>query len=180
MTDHAALLAGCAGGDRQALRALFEAEGPRMTGVARRILRRHDLAEEAVQDAFVAVWQKAAQYDPARGAALGWIYAVLRNRALNMLRNSAREDLTAPEDIDAARESAPMEDPADEAWERLDASSRLRACLEALDPLKRRCVLMAYVLGFTHGEIAGRLATPLGTVKAWVRRGLGSLRECMS
>lgn len=176
MTDHAALLAGCARGDAAALRALFEAEGPRMTGVARRLLRRPDLADEAVQDAFVAIWQKAATYDPARGAALGWIYAILRNRALNMLRNRAREDLTAPEDLDAVREADPVEG----AYERLDASSRLRACLAALDPLKRRCVLMAYVLGFTHGEIAGRLAAPLGTVKTWVRRGLAALRECMT
>ena len=61
----------------------------------------------------------------------------------------------------------------------LDRQSRLRSCLEALDETKRRSVLMAYISGYTHGEIAGRLGVPLGTAKAWVRRGLVALRECM-
>jgi RNA polymerase sigma-70 factor (ECF subfamily) len=176
MFDHARALRGCANGDRAALKAVFEEEGGRLVGVAQRILRRRDLAEEAVQDAFVQIWRKAGQYDPDRGSAQGWLFTVVRNRALSMLRDTAREDLAPAEEMDSLREA----DPVDEAWARLDEKNRLRACLEALDEPKRRSVLMAYVTGYSHGEIAGRLNVPLGTAKAWVRRGLAALRECMS
>lgn len=178
--DHGRLLRACAAGDRTALEILFEVEASRMKGVARRMLRRDDLAEEALQDAFLRIWQKADQYDPDRGSALGWIYAVQRSIALNMLRSSAREDLIAPEQIDALRDAEGSLQVADDIWERLATSSQLRACLARLDPLKRNAVLLSYALGLSHGEIAGRLSSPLGTVKAWLRRGLASLRECMS
>ncbi len=175
MFDHADALLRCARGEKPALRALYQEEAGRLIGVTLRILRRRDLAEEAVQDAFVQIWRKAGQFDPARGSARGWVYAIARNRALNILRDSGREDLVASEDLDALREA----DPVESAWSGLDHASRLRGCLEALDEQKRRCVLMAHVLGCTHGEIAGRLGAPLGTVKAWVRRGLIALRECL-
>lgn len=178
--DHGQLLQACATGDRKALERLFELEAPRMKGVARRMLRREDLAEEALQDAFVRIWQKADQYDPNRGSALGWIYAVQRSIVLNMLRSGAREDLMAPEQIDAMRDVGGSFQIADEIWERLATSSQLRACLSRLDPLNRRAILLSYALGLSHGEIAGRLSSPLGTVKSWLRRGLAALRECMS
>lgn len=176
MRDHAEALLACARGDRAALRWLFDAEAGRLVGVAARILRRRDLAEEAVQDAFVQIWRRAATFDPAKGSARGWIYTIVRHRALNILRDSGREDLMEPADLDTLRDA----DPVAEAWEGLDHAGRLRACLEALDEMKRRCVLLAHVEGLTHGEIAGRLGAPLGTVKAWVRRGLGALRECLA
>lgn len=175
MLDHAAALEACARGDQDALRALYEAEGPRLTGMAQRLLRRRDLAEEAVQDGFAQIWRKAAQFDRTVGSARGWIYAVVRNRALNMLRDGAREDIVDPEDLNALRQTA-----AEEAWRDLDAQGRLRACLAALEPERRRAILLAYVLGMTQGEIAGAMGAPLGTVKAWVRRSLIALRECMS
>ena len=77
----AAALARCAAGDRTALRVIYDAEAPRMAGVARRMLRRQDLAEEAVQDAFMRVWRAAATFDPQKGAARSWLYAILRNCA---------------------------------------------------------------------------------------------------
>ncbi|QDL91576.1 sigma-70 family RNA polymerase sigma factor [Paroceanicella profunda] len=175
MLDHAEALKRCAAGDQAALRALFSEEAGRMIGIAMRILRRRDLAEEAVQDAFVLIWRKAHTYIPERGSARGWIYTIVRNRALNILRDARRETPTLPEDIDTLREA----DPVAATWEGLDEASRLRGCLSALDEVKRRCILMAYVMGYSHGEIAGRLDAPLGTVKAWVRRGLIALRECL-
>jgi RNA polymerase sigma-70 factor (ECF subfamily) len=178
MFDHAQALAGCARGDRAALKALFEHEAGRLIGVAQRIVRRRDLAEEVVQEAFIQIWRKAHQYTPERGSARGWVYAVVRNRALNLLRDGSREELLADErliDLQDAGHGAE----ADRAFDHLEAGSRLRQCLAALDEAKRRSILMAYVSGFTHGEIAGRLNVPLGTAKAWVRRGLTALRECM-
>lgn len=173
--DYAALVEACARGDREALRVLFEVEGPRLVGVAQRILRRRELAEEAVQDGFARIWRGASGFDRSLGSARGWIYAIVRNRALNMLRDGAREDIVEPEAFDTIRDDAV----AHQAWEQLSESAALRRCLDALEPQRRRAVLLAYVLGLTHGEIAGRMAAPLGTVKAWVRRALIALRECM-
>ena len=144
--DYAEAIGRCASGDRAALEDLFAVEAGRLLAVAKRFLHRRDLAEEAVQDAFIQIWRKAGTFDPALGSGRGWIYAIVRNRAINMLRDE----------------------------------SRLRRCLEGLDAEKRSSILMSYVAGYSHGEIAGRLAVPLGTAKAWVRRGLAALRECMS
>lgn len=166
-------LLSCAKGERQALRAIFDSEAPRLLAMARRILRRRDLAEEAVQETFVRIWTKAESFAPERGSARGWIYAIARNQALNMLRDAGRE---IPEgEIEAIDEAALASTP-----EALGERSRLRECLEALDAPKRRSVLLAHLYGFTHGEIAGRLGVPLGTAKSWVRRGLAALRECLS
>ncbi|MGD9785072.1 MAG: sigma-70 family RNA polymerase sigma factor [Hyphomicrobiaceae bacterium] len=175
--DFASVLAQCASGNKQALKSLFEAEAGRMLGVAQRIVRRRDLAEEVVQDAFVQIWQKAATFDASLGSGRAWIYTIVRHRALNVIRDGAREDLADADALDAFRES---EGAADDPIERLDRDSRLRACLEALPTEKRECVVLSYVAGYSHGEIAGRLGVPVGTAKSWVRRGLNLLKECMA
>ncbi|RPE66949.1 RNA polymerase sigma-70 factor (ECF subfamily) [Pacificibacter maritimus] len=174
--DHAALLQACAKGDKSALKALMALEGGALYGVAYRMLGRRDLAEDAVQDAFVKIWRKAHQYDPMRGAAKGWVFTVLRNRCLTMLRSEKWEVATQGDVLERRLEDEIVED----AYARLDSASDLRRCLQALDPAKRSAVLMSYVLGYSHGEISGRMKSPLGSVKAWTRRGLSQLRECLS
>ncbi|MCO5732214.1 sigma-70 family RNA polymerase sigma factor [Rhizobium sp. SSA_523] len=172
-----AALSACAGGDRAALRLIFDREAGRLLAVAQRIVRRRELAEDVVQEAFIRIWTHAHQYSPDRGSARGWIYAIVRNRALNALRDGSRENTV--EEVEKLQEK----DVADDimaAWHRLDRESRLRDCLGSLDDIKRRGILMAYVGGYTHGEIAGRLRIPLGTAKSWIRRGLTALRECMA
>lgn len=173
--DYAGKLEACARGDQRALRDLFEREGPRLTGVAMRILHRRDLAEEAVQDGFVRIWKNAARFDRTLGSARGWIYAIIRYRALNMLRDSAREDAVDPSELDRMRDEA-----IEQVGEDLDSDGRLGHCLDTLDQRPRKAILLAYVLGLTHGEVAGRMHVPLGTAKAWIRRALASLRDCMS
>ena len=79
----------CAGGDRSALRVVYDSEAPRMLGVAMRLLRRRALAEEAVHDTFLQIWRKADSFDPMKGDARSWLYAILRNRALNILRGGS-------------------------------------------------------------------------------------------
>jgi RNA polymerase sigma-70 factor (ECF subfamily) len=175
----AGALAACARGERDGLRMIFDTEAPRLVTIAHRILRRQELAEDIVQEAFIQIWRKAHQYSPERGSARGWIYAIVRNRALNALRDARREDLSDAESLERLQEDA-QDGVAPDILMEMDAASRLRDCLERLDETKRRSVLMAYMSGYTHGEIAGRLKVPLGTAKAWVRRGLTSLRECMA
>lgn len=172
-------LAACAAGDRSGLQSIFDREAGRLVAVAERIVRRRELAEEVVQEAFIRIWTHAHQFAPERGSARGWIYAIVRNRALNMLRDGKREDLVAEDRLETLQDSEQL-DQIMAAWHRLDRNSRLRECLGALDEIKRRGILMAYVGGYTHGEIAGRLSLPLGTAKSWIRRGLSSLRECMA
>jgi RNA polymerase sigma-70 factor (ECF subfamily) len=170
------LLAACARGDRAALQAIYRAEAGRMVAVAQRILKRRALAEDVVQDAFVLVWRNAAKFDPARGAALTWIYTILRNRALTILRSESRVEATdAPIGDDVMDEAETPE----AAIARLSDSEALRHCLNRLEPKRRMAIALAYVHGLSHGELAGRLGIPLGTIKSWMRRSLMSLRECL-
>lgn len=172
-----AALAGCARGERAALHAIYASEAGRMLGVARRILKRDALAEEAVHDSFVQIWRQAGSFDPARGSARTWIYAILRHRALNILRGETRTDLV--DDFEPMGLTSDEESP-EAAMLRLSESGRLRACLERLEAPRRSALLLAYVNGLTHGELAGRFGVPLGTMKSWVRRALLSLRECLA
>ena len=167
----AAAIARCAAGERSALKVIYDIEAPRMVGVARRMLRRQDLAEEAVQDAFMRVWRAARTFDPPKGAGRTWLYTILRNCALTILRDEKRFT-----DEDPGEDAAPS---SENALARLPESSALRRCLERLDAERRNVVVLAYVHGLSHGELAGKLGVPLGTIKSWVRRSLISLQECM-
>lgn len=175
--DIATLLTRIATGDRAALAQLFDLEAGRLIAIAHRIVRRQDLAEEVVQDAFVAVWQRAAQFQPQRGSASGWLTTIVRNRALNLLRDGSRIDYHDGETL------AVIGDRAADALNAFDALSErdaLKACLSQLDEFKRRAILLCYVTGLNHGEVAATLNAPLGTVKAWIRRGTIALQECLS
>ena len=173
----AELIERVARGDRNSLGKLFAIEAGRLLAVARRILRRSDLAEEAVQEAFVSVWQRAASYDSSRGGARVWLTTIVRNRALNMLRDGSRIDHVDHHELESF---ADRSGDADAAYAALPDTEALKHCLEQLEPSRRRSILLAYVVGFTHGEIAAELKAPVGTVKAWIRRGTIALQECLS
>ncbi len=177
--DHALWLAACGRGDRSALQAIYEREAAAMIGVAARIVRRREVAEEVVHDAFVQIWRYAGNFDPALGSARAWMFTIVRNRAINALRDSSREDSVEEKDLVAASDKNASVG-AESAFDRLAEGSALKRCLETLEPKRRLGVLLAYVEGLSHGEIAARLGVPLGTAKAWLRRGLLQLRECMA
>ena len=101
----------------------------------------------------------------------------MRNRALNLVRDSARIDLLDP---DALAEIGDRRADAMAAYRDLPDSEALRRCLGLLDERKREAILLAYVVGMSHSEVAGQLGAPLGTVKAWIRRGTAALQECLS
>ncbi|MEX3777353.1 sigma-70 family RNA polymerase sigma factor [Pseudomonas sp. MYb118] len=166
--DYEARLAACARGERQALRDLYVQESPRLLGVARRLVGDTALAEDIVHDAFLKIWAGAARFDPARGTARGWMFSVTRHLALNFIRDNQRE---IQGDIDLHNEAG--------AFDAEVHSSRIHLCLEQLEPARRSCILHAYVDGYSHAQISHKLGTPLGTVKAWIKRSLTALRECM-
>lgn len=148
-----------------------------MIGVAARIVKRRELAEEVVQESFVAIWRNAARFDPSIGSGRAWMFQIVRNRALNMLRDTSRELPTEEEALNAAVDS---DSDFDNAYQRLATNSALKLCLEQLEPRRRKGILLAFVEGMSHGEIAARLKVPLGTAKSWLRRSLIALRECMA
>jgi RNA polymerase sigma-70 factor (ECF subfamily) len=171
------LLARISKGERAALAELFNAEAGRLIAIAQRIVRRRDLAEEVVQDVFVAVWRKAELFHPNRGSARGWLTTMTRNRALNLIRNDARMDYL---DSITLADVSDREVEALSAFDALAERNALRICLERLDEPKRRAILLCYVTGLNHGEAAATMKAPLGTVKAWIRRGVLALQECLS
>ncbi|MBC7940873.1 MAG: sigma-70 family RNA polymerase sigma factor [Chitinophagaceae bacterium] len=175
--DYEAALEACARGERYALRALYEREARWLLGVALRIVRDHETARDVLQDGFLAIWQRAGSYQRHLGSARGWIYTVVRHRALDEVRRvrpetAVGDDLEALADVHGLHASVP-----DSAHAQAEAIER---CLQALDDRKRECIVFAFVEGYTHDQIAQRLATPVGTVKSWIRRGLLSLKECLS
>jgi RNA polymerase sigma factor (sigma-70 family) len=179
--QHDTALIACARGDRAALRSLYELEGRFLLGVALRIVRDRATAEDVLHDAFMNIWTRAATFDPARGAGRGWMYSIVRHTALNALRSSARTQSADEDEMDALQAAEPPAAPdMAEAFELRADLGRLDDCLAHLDTPKRNCVLYAYLDGCTHAEIAARLNAPLGSVKAWIRRGLASLRECLA
>jgi RNA polymerase sigma-70 factor, ECF subfamily len=176
-SDLAKLLLRVAARDEGAFKALYRETSARLYGLVFRILPRGDAAAEALQDTFVRIWQKAGDFDPGKGAALAWMAAIARNRALDEVRRVrpvSLEDM--PEDFEPAAEPVdPLQ--AREKSERLGA---LIACLERLEDEKRAIVLLAYYHGASREALAKRFGRPVPTIKTWLRRSLAELRECLS
>ena len=171
-----ALLSRCAAHDRAAFRALYDRWSAQLHGIALRITRQPALAADATHDAFVQIWQQASRFDPTRGTAEAFLISLVRYRALDIVRRRARETPGYQAD-----EDRPDETP--DALAQLLGTAEgvaLHRCLALLDPERRRLVLMAFVNGLSHGELAKQLRVPLGTVKSSIRRGLLSLRECLA
>ncbi|MBI6657052.1 sigma-70 family RNA polymerase sigma factor [Pseudomonas sp. MF6751] len=170
--DYEVCLLACARGDHRALHQLYEQDSSRLLGVALRITRNKALAEDIVHDAFIKIWHGARSFDPLRGSARGWVFSVTRHLALDVVRSTAR-------DVPLDDQYEPLAEPA-QTVEFAARSGQIHQCLERLDPTRRTCILHAYVDGYSHSEIAQKLSTPLGTVKAWIKRSLAALRECMA
>ena len=151
-----------------------------MLGVATKILRERQAAEDVLQDAFVQIWRSAATFDPSRGSARGWLYTVVRHRALETVRKQARMTSLPAEDLEALADQAQLRTAQEAVDPFLAHSDDLDRCLGLLDSKKRQCVVGAFVEGLTHEELARSLDAPLGTVKSWVRRALLALKECLS
>ena len=169
------LLAQCAQSDEAAFRRLYDTQSSLLYGVALRITRDPATASDAVHDAMLQVWRNAARFDPARGNARAWLVSLVRYRALDAVGRVKREILGA--------EAPEMADPEPLALERLQASregAALYQCLERVEPGRRRLVLLAFVDGLTHAEVAQRTEQPLGTVKSGIRRALQTLRACLA
>ncbi|MGE5625291.1 MAG: sigma-70 family RNA polymerase sigma factor [Bacillota bacterium] len=173
------LLHAVAQGRQAAFQELYRLVSPQLFAVLLRILKRRDLAEEALQDAFLSVWRNAGSYTAEKGAPMTWLVSICRYRALDSLRRTKRE---VPLEPGGDGDDSPTEI-ADEAGESDFVSKAeeraLEDCMQRLNDGQRRSLRLAYVDGCTHEEIAANLHSPVGTVKSWVRRGLESLKRCL-
>jgi RNA polymerase sigma-70 factor, ECF subfamily len=173
------LLARCALGDEQAFSALYRACAPKLFAVAVRITRRADWAEDVLQESFVNIWHHAQRYDPGKSAPMTWMTAIVRNRALDLLRRPRQAD-GSEEEYQAALAAIPDDTPGPaELLQRSTDARRLAECLQQLSEEQRRSITLAFFHGLSHGELAVHLGKPLGSVKTWIRRGLDRLRACL-
>lgn len=172
------LMARCALRDAQAFAQLYRHTSGKLYAVALRILRREDWAEEVLQESFVNIWNHVGEYTAQKSAPMTWMTAIVRNRALDWLRRPNLEH--GSEDYDLLLDAVP--DPApglDAALQGRREARALADCLDVLSADQRQCITLAYVHGLSHGELAQHLREPLGTVKTWIRRGLGKLKGCL-
>ena len=166
------LLSLTAKGDRQAFGRLYDDTSAKLHGVALRLVKRRDLAEDAVQEAYLQIWYNAKVYRAERGAPIAWLVGIVRYRALDRLRHGGPDRAADPIDVPdrwADPGPTPLEETLRSAEQRV-----LILCLGKLDERWRQCIILAFYEGFTHAELSNKLDTPLGTVKSWIRRGAAS------
>lgn len=170
------LLAAVAKGDEAAFERLYAATRAKLFGVALRILRRQDLAEEVVQETYVKVWHGAGQFNPAVGSPITWMVSIARNRAIDMLRK--RGEVSIEEEPAAIAVVSDTPDPLARR-DMNDELKRLLACIGRLEPDRQRLVLLAYYNGWSREQLAAQFETPVSTVKTWLRRSLIEIRQCL-
>jgi RNA polymerase sigma-70 factor, ECF subfamily len=174
----AALLGQCALKNQRAFADLYGLTSPKLYGVALRILRRQDWAEEVLQECYVSIWNHAGNYAVQKSAPLTWMTSIVRNRCLDWLRKPRQE--ATGEEYDIAVEA--WQDDAPGPMERMLAASdaaALARCLQQLESKQRQSIMLAFFNGLSHSELATHMRQPLGTVKTWVRRGLERLKTCL-
>lgn len=168
--------------NRGALKALYERYSSRVFGVAFKILRDRDLAEEIVGDTFLRVWQRADQFEAGRGSFSAWLYGIVRHLALDEIRRREARPIPHEDDVlelQMAQDVTRGEDLMDIVARRLDADA-VHNALRALPPSQRQVIQMAYMEGLTRQEISRRTGQPLGTVHTRARLGLDKLRGMLS
>jgi RNA polymerase sigma-70 factor, ECF subfamily len=160
--------------DRAAFSALYQQTSAKLFGIAVRITSSREAAEDVLQESFVAIWERAQDFDPDRGSAMGWLVTIVRHCAIDQRRRRAvrLEGRSAPEE---ALASLAASDTADSGAE----LRALQRCLDELDARPRDAVLLAYYHGLTREELARRFGVPIGTVKSWLRRSLERLQKCL-
>jgi RNA polymerase sigma-70 factor, ECF subfamily len=163
-------------GDRSAFEVLYKQTSAKLFGVCLRIFPERSEAEEALQDAYLTIWNRAASFQAGRASPISWLVAVTRNRAIDRLRASGKAKFV---DLDDAAEVA---DPAPCADAQLFAASEdkaLHGCIAGLEARDAHFIRSAFIGGVTYAELANAEGSPLATVKSRIRRALIRLRSCL-
>jgi RNA polymerase sigma-70 factor, ECF subfamily len=170
-----ALLARVARGDSKAFETLYDVMGSSVYGIARRVVRDPDRAEDVTQDVFLEVWRTAPSFDRGRGSAKTWIMTIAHRRAVDAVR---RNESQKRSDGQAIVDEVSHDEPADRVLKEEDHAA-VRSCLETLTELQLESVRLAYFHGYTYAEVATLLGKPLPTIKTRMRDGLIRLRDCL-
>jgi RNA polymerase sigma-70 factor (ECF subfamily) len=166
-----------AGGDRTALQTAYRLTSAKLFGVCVRILHERSEAEDVLQEVYLTVWQKAADFDPARASPMTWLMTIARNKSIDRLRAGGAS--RRMETIDAAVEIADDTPLADDELAQSETNARLKACLGGLATHEQNALRGAFFDGNTYEELAARMSVPLGTMKSWIRRALQKLKACL-
>src|SRR5262245_24827252 len=172
-----ALVALVARGDEAALAELYDRVGRMAYGLAYRVLRDERLAEDAVQEAFLTIWRKAAAFSADRAKATTWILTLVHRRAVDLVRREERRRAEPLEEGEGADEAATAS-AEDAAWLQFERE-RVQLALRQLPDTQREAIELAYYGGYTQSELAERLGQPLGTIKSRMFAGLARLRELL-
>ena len=173
--DVSELLTRVSRGDSQAFARLYDALSGSVHGLARRVVRDPERAEDVAQEVFLEVWRKAPTYESSKGTAKTWILTIAHRRAVDAVRrNEASRKYEARTVVDDVQHDGP----GDGLLER-EEQAQVRDCLQTLTDLQLESVQLAYYQGYTYSEVATLLDKPLPTIKTRMRDGLIRLRDCM-
>ena len=162
------LLRATALGDQIAFAELYRLTSGKLFAIASRMLRNADAASEALQEAYVRIWALSNQYDPKKGQPIHWMSGIVRHICIDVLRSSASGLPTGPHIEEIEGLVLPH-----------DIALDIDRCLQRLDAMESKAILMAFYLGLSHAELAKTFAVPLGTMKSTIRSGLAKLKECL-
>lgn len=162
-------------GDRESLRTLYDRTSAKLYGICLRVLGDEAEAQDAMQEVYLTVWRKAAQYDETRASPITWLATIARNRSIDRLR-SRRQPAETLEAASAIPDDAPS---SFDVLEQAEDASRLSRCLDELEERAARMIRAAFFNGATYPQLAEKEGVPLPTMKSWIRRGLQRLRGCL-
>ena len=177
-------------GDHACFKAIYERTSNHLFGIALRLLRNRDAAEEILQEAYVSVWNNARNYssevDGRSYSAMSWLITIVRNKSLDALRARGRrrefevpiitsDDEWQTSDFDGTDDMSALD-----MFEKATEAVNVTCCIASLDAKQRQCIALAFYQGYSHSEVAAQLGVPLGSAKAWVRRGLIKLKGCLA
>jgi RNA polymerase sigma-70 factor (ECF subfamily) len=169
------LLVQTAAGDQHAFSELYDRTAPRVLGLVRRVLVDHAQSEEVAQEIFLEIWRTAAKFESGRGSAMSWILTMTHRRAVDRVRSSQsghdRDERIGLRDIEPAYDSV------SETVEVRIEHERVKRAMAQLTAFQREAISLAYYGGYSHSEISGLLAIPIGTVKTRLRDGMIRLRD---
>jgi RNA polymerase sigma-70 factor, ECF subfamily len=163
-------------GDRAAFELLYRKTSAKLFGVCLRIFTDRSEAEEALQDAYINIWNRAAQFERGRASPISWLVIVTRNRAIDRLRAKGKVRFAGIEEADFIADPAPL---ADAQMIEDDAKNDLNGCIDTLDKQDAVFIRSAFMNGVTYANLADHENLPLGTVKSRIRRALIKLRTCL-
>lgn len=164
--------------DESSLSELYEQTLSKVYGLALKITRRHDLAEEVAEDTYMQAWQEAARFDSARGPTMAWLMMICRSRAIDALRRLDQAELHAEPEIlkpDLTGANSPLD-----ILLVLERESDMRVAMATLSPVQRQLIALAFFKGFTHEEIALHMRMPLGSVKSNIKRAQSKLKSALT